>query len=170
MIWRRLRILGHTSIADLHHIIQIAMGWDDEYLHDVHIHGQDYGIDRIGGRIFRHTASEVFLDDFGLDVGDRFIYRYNFYEFWTCDIRVEAIDSGPKSAPRCFGGSGRKGDSNYYKVDQYFAAMDVIEKVAATKDTALVGDLRVLLDHYESVRFSRPSINKQLKESCPALR
>lgn len=32
MIWRRLRLFGSTSIADLHYIIQIAMGWDNEYL------------------------------------------------------------------------------------------------------------------------------------------
>ena len=31
MIWRRLRIQGNTSLADLHYIIQIAMGWDDYY-------------------------------------------------------------------------------------------------------------------------------------------
>jgi hypothetical protein len=37
MIWRRLRLQGNTSLAGLHHIIQIAMGWDDEYLHYFHI-------------------------------------------------------------------------------------------------------------------------------------
>lgn len=31
MIWRRLRLLGATSIAELHYIIQIATGWYDEY-------------------------------------------------------------------------------------------------------------------------------------------
>ena len=38
MIWRRLRIPGSTSLADLHHIIQLAMSWDDEYLHSQPIH------------------------------------------------------------------------------------------------------------------------------------
>ncbi len=27
MIWRRFEINGNTTIADLHHIIQIAMGY-----------------------------------------------------------------------------------------------------------------------------------------------
>lgn len=146
------------------------MGWDDEYLHDFHIHGEDYGIDRIGGRIFRHHASDVFLDNFEFDVGDKFTYTYNYYAFWVCDIRIEAIEPSSQSAPRCFGGSGRKGDRNYYKIDQFYAAMGVIEKVASTKKTALVGELRDLSDYYESVRFSRASINKQLKESFPARR
>lgn len=50
MIWRRLQIDGNTSIADLHYIIQIAMGWNDDYLHHFHIHGMDYGISRAGVR------------------------------------------------------------------------------------------------------------------------
>jgi len=44
MIWRRLRIRGNTSLADLHHIIQIAMSWDNDHLHCFHIYGEDYGI------------------------------------------------------------------------------------------------------------------------------
>ena len=36
MIWRRLRAPGNTSLAQLHHIIQIVNHWDDEYLHHQH--------------------------------------------------------------------------------------------------------------------------------------
>ena len=72
MIWRRLRVHGPTSLADLHYIIQIAMGWDDDYFHHLHIHGIDYGISRAGGGTFRHDANKVFIDDFTCDVGDRF--------------------------------------------------------------------------------------------------
>ena len=39
MIWRRLRISGSTSLAQFHHVIQIAMGWDDDYLHKFRING-----------------------------------------------------------------------------------------------------------------------------------
>ena len=35
MIWRRLLVPGETSIADLHHVIQIAMGWEDVHLQPV---------------------------------------------------------------------------------------------------------------------------------------
>ena len=37
MIFRRLRLSGRTSLADLHQLIQLSMGWDDEYLHRFHI-------------------------------------------------------------------------------------------------------------------------------------
>lgn len=118
---------------------------------------------------FPHNARQVFLDDLHFDVEDRFTYTCNFYEFWLCDIRVEAIDLLSKPAPRCFGGSGRKGDRSYYKVDELIAGMKVIEKVATAGNSATVGDIRDLLECYEAVRFCRPATNKQLKEFLPAL-
>jgi hypothetical protein len=170
MIWRRLRIDGNTSIADLHYIIQIAMGWDDDYLHHFHIHGIDYGLSRAGCGSFRHDAELVFVDDFTFDVGDRFTYTYNYFEFWLCDIRIEAIEPSSMATPRCFGGSGRKGDRDYYKVDEVIAGSKVIEKVARAGKSVTVGDIRRWLEGYDSIRFSRPSINKQLKEPFPDLR
>ncbi len=74
MIWRRLRLCGNTSLADLHHIIQIAMSWDNDHLHCFHIYGEGYGIGYEGGMSFTHNAHQVLLDNFGFDVGDRFTY------------------------------------------------------------------------------------------------
>ncbi len=44
MIWRRIGVRSDSTIADLHYIIQIAMGWKDEHLHQFLIHGVHYGI------------------------------------------------------------------------------------------------------------------------------
>ena len=167
MIWRRLRVNGTTSLADFHQIIQIAMGWDDEYLHFFHIYGQDYGVYRPGGMIYGQDAEQVFLDDFSFDVGDRFSYVYNFRDWWLCDIRVEDVGSSDKPAPRCFGGSGRQGDSRYYKLDEQIALYDIIYKVARAEDAMTVGEIGEMLDHYESIRFSRRSVNKRLKATFP---
>ena len=169
MIWRRLRVRGNTSLADLHHIIQITMAWDDDYLHSFHIYGEDYGIAYEGGMDFSHNARQVFIDDFGFDAGDRFTYTFNFYDNWLCDIRVEAIDSGVKRAPFCLSGSGRQGDSRYYKTDEVIALVDIVDKVVTANKTTTVGDIRSLIEHYEAIRFSRQSINQQLTESFAAL-
>ena len=32
-IWRRLLVLGRMPLGGLHHVIQAAMGWDDDHLH-----------------------------------------------------------------------------------------------------------------------------------------
>ena len=72
MVWRRLRIPGNTSLAQLHNIIQIAYNWDDEYLHQFHIYGKDYGLSYAGGILFSDDARQVFLKDFEFDAGDKF--------------------------------------------------------------------------------------------------
>jgi hypothetical protein len=32
-VWRRLLIPEQITIAQLHHVMQLAMGWTDEHLH-----------------------------------------------------------------------------------------------------------------------------------------
>jgi type I restriction enzyme, S subunit len=37
MIWRRPLVCGDNTIADLHYIVQISMGWSDDHLHPFRI-------------------------------------------------------------------------------------------------------------------------------------
>jgi hypothetical protein len=42
-IWRRLTVPPDLSLLDLHHAIQIVMGWRDAHLHVFEIHDREYG-------------------------------------------------------------------------------------------------------------------------------
>ena len=44
MVWRRLLVPSDTTIAQLHDVLQIAMGWEDLHLHQFLIHGKAYGV------------------------------------------------------------------------------------------------------------------------------
>lgn len=106
MIWRRVKIRSDSTIADLHYIIQIAMGWTDSHLHRFIIHGKQYGIAQIGGIWFPDDAREIKLSDFGWRAKERFLYEYDLGDNWQHQIRVEAILT-PKSNcvyPVCIGG------------------------------------------------------------------
>ncbi|MBD2365283.1 plasmid pRiA4b ORF-3 family protein [Anabaena minutissima FACHB-250] len=91
MIWRRIKIRSDSTIADLHYIIQIAIGWTDSHLHRFIIHGKDYGIAQIGGMWFSDDPKVVKLSDFGWRMRERFLYEYDFGDNWQHQIRVEAI-------------------------------------------------------------------------------
>lgn len=91
MVWRRLRIAADTSLAALHFIFQIAQGWGNDYLHQFHIYGKDYGISYEGGIGFMDNPFRIVIDDFGFGAGDRFTYEYNFFEHWLHDVRIETI-------------------------------------------------------------------------------
>ena len=73
-VWRRVRLADELSIADLHRVIQILMGWDDDHLHRFRIQGRDYGIAYIGGPNFGEDAAAVSLSRFGFRPTERFLY------------------------------------------------------------------------------------------------
>ena len=55
-IWRRIELSSEASLAQLHKVLQTAMGWQDYHLHEFEIGDQRYGVpdpdytpSRIGG-------------------------------------------------------------------------------------------------------------------------
>lgn len=58
--------------------LQAAFGWSDEHLHRFTVHVVDYGLRLPGSVGFSRDARQVPLAEFGLRVGERFTYEYNF--------------------------------------------------------------------------------------------
>ncbi len=106
MVWRRMLVRSDTTIAQLHHIIQTVMGWEDEHLHAFRIHGKDYGIARFGGMSFSDDPHTVTLATFRLRPRERFLYTYDFGAWWQHDIRLERIVAvePARTYPVCIGG------------------------------------------------------------------
>ena len=77
MIWQRLPVHTQTSLADLHNIIQICMGWEDHHLHSFHIYGEDYGVSRICAMHFNNNAHEVPINDFRFEREIGHEYTFN---------------------------------------------------------------------------------------------
>jgi Plasmid pRiA4b ORF-3-like protein len=89
MIGRRLLVRSDSTLAALHHTIQIAFGWTDSHLHRFRIHGRDSGIGRMGGPAFSNDARQVRLDSFQLRLNERFLYEYDLRDSWRHEVRVE---------------------------------------------------------------------------------
>ena len=161
MVWRRLFIVGQTSLATFHQVIQIIYQWDDDHLHQFHIYGQDYGISYEGGIAFSHNASKVLLDDFKFDVGDKFTYQYNFFKNHRVDIRIEAIeDTHRNNAPYCTKGNGIPGVSKYDAIQPTINLLKAFSKFDETRD---IGELRSLAEQFNAANFNKLYINRLLK-------
>lgn len=106
MIWRRLLVKSSSSIADLHYMIQIAMGWEDDYLNQFIIRGKSYGVYHEGGISFSDNARQVYLSDFQFRPKEKFTYEYNFFDHWEHEIRFEKqlLIDHKKTYPLCIGG------------------------------------------------------------------
>src|SRR5208282_1653060 len=90
-VWRWVRLADELSIAELHRVIQILMGWDDDHLHRFRIHGRDYGIAYLDKPSFDEDAAAVPLSQFGFRPRERFLYEYDFSAGWQVEVRVEGV-------------------------------------------------------------------------------
>ena len=165
MIWRRFQLSDNTSLADLHQIIQISMGWDDEHLHQFKIHAKRYGIHYEGGAGFMDSAHHALIKQFEFDIGDKFTYEYNFYESRLCDIRIEKIEDceAELSCPICIGGSRIYHEYPVRSLFDILEDMVPLIKILMTKITKpRLRKAQELSEEYQSVMYSRKRINQQL--------
>ncbi len=88
-VWRRVTLADSLSIADLHRIVQLLMGWDDDHLHRFRIYGRDYGIAYVGGPSFDEDAAAVPLSQFRFRPTERFLYEYDFTAGWRVEKIIE---------------------------------------------------------------------------------
>lgn len=91
-IWRRLTVPGNTTFDNLHDIIQISMGWNNEYPFEFDINGTivyDFGPDiDMGENPYERDALDTSLDELVTMVRTRFQYTYNH---WEHEIMLEEI-------------------------------------------------------------------------------
>jgi Plasmid pRiA4b ORF-3-like protein len=96
-IWRRLRVPADLTLLDLHHAIQIVMGWLDYHLHVFEIGDREYG-----PRPEEDFEREQWAgDDARLTIGKAlvqadgpFSYFYDFGDDWC--IRLERAGHDPE--------------------------------------------------------------------------
>lgn len=155
MIWRRLQVSGDHTIADLHYILQIAMGWSDEHLNRFTIHGKQYGVSHVGGIFFSNDPNTVKLADLRLREREKFIYEYNFTDCWQHQLRFVAIQypDQPLTAAVCIAGKrsappeDRGGPWSFLEKRQHYSvgyALEVLTDIQA-------GGTETLRDRYDEV-------------------
>src|SRR5690349_8242413 len=81
-IWRRVHVRGDTSLAKLHMILQVTMGWEDCHLHQFVVNNEYYGVPDPD---FEFFGFGVVKDEKKVKLGQivpmekaRFTYEYDF--------------------------------------------------------------------------------------------
>ncbi len=107
-IWRRIQVPANITLAKLHDILQIAMGWEGYHLHLFSIGEADYGDPQDDETGFHSILSEkrYRLNQVIPGEGTRFTYEYDFGDSWDHELLVEKIlPPEPGAAyPRCLKG------------------------------------------------------------------
>ena len=93
-IWRKLRLPVDATFAQMHQVLQLAMGW-----YDSHLNLFDFGEYTVGPELsdmnlgLRDDIDEAQLRlcD-ALTPGARFLYLYDFGDGWEHEILIEGIE------------------------------------------------------------------------------
>ena len=109
-IWRRLLVPASITLAALHNVLQIAMGWDSSHMHEFRKRKQYYGMPNPDERFFDLPPTiddrKVRLDEVLLRVGSNFVYTYDMGDSWEHAIALEKrLPVDPNlTYPACLGG------------------------------------------------------------------
>ena len=187
LIWRRFLVNAkNTSIADLHHLIQLAMHWEDFHLHQFTIQGKTYGISYDGGMCFRDNPYNITLIDLQLREKERFFYQYNFHIPWEVEIRLEKIlpIALKRFYPVCIGGSNIAPSENYNNhidfmankdtkfIDGKYSLIQDLIKMQKKRRTALAiikDKIIEIINWVNKCNFNRKNLNDQLKQYAKGL-
>jgi len=105
-VLRRVQVPGGMSLAGLHQVVQVAMGWTDSHLHEFEVNGVRYGLPDPDCDVdeVRDEARAKLCRLLGQ--GDRMDYAYDFGDGWTHRLTVEKILAPQPgvSYPRCVSG------------------------------------------------------------------
>lgn len=104
-IWRRVQVPGDITLAKLHRVLQVVMGWTNSHLHKFSIGGVDYAEPDPDGFLNFQSDRRARLNKVARAM-QKFEYEYDFGDSWEHDIVVEkTLQPEPgASYPVCLAG------------------------------------------------------------------
>lgn len=169
LIYRTIQLKTGTSFFELHHIIQIAMGWQNYHLFEFNLDGYRIGMidetDKSSGYGSDQVldATIILLTDILSCEKDSFVYTYDFGDCWLHNITIEKnLKKVPKvSYPICIEGQLNCPPEDCGGVSGFNYILSIIgdKKHPEYKDTRQwVGK------KYDPLIFDKEKTNKQLKQ------
>lgn len=170
-VWRRMLIPADTTLPDLHAIIQIAMGWEDDHLHEFIVAHKRYsdpsagGIDDLFDDDEVASESKVRLRAIAPAVRNSFRYHYDFGDSWMHKLTVEkqlATESG-QTYPVCIGGARACPPEDCGGVWGYEELVEVLKN---PKHPEHEEKLEWVGDDFDPERFDLAEVNRDLQQYC----
>lgn len=159
-IWRRIQ-LQDCTLDTLHVMIQIAMDWDDEHMHEFIIGERRFG--RVVD-VDVEEESTVRLSEFVPTLGKKasFEYIYDFGDDWRHEIIFEGMQPpNPKlKYPACIAGE-RAGPPD--DVGGVYGYMDFLEAIA-DPDHDQHDEMLEWIGEFDAEKFNEKAATKEMRE------
>ena len=133
LIWRRIQVLGQLTLADMHQVIQVCMGWQDSDSHQFLV-GKIFYQPGFGIENFKRKPEydEAAFTLHQLEEGMQFLfsYLYDGGDGWELQIAVEEILAPGRfaPAPRLIDGANGCPPEESGDIHQYQALLGALEE------------------------------------------
>lgn len=116
------------TLAQLHDILQIVMGWTDSHLHQFRRGATYYGQPDPEMGMERENEGRVQLRQVLRRPKDRMVYEYDFGDGWEHDVVLEAIREGGGEKPptRVLAGKGACPPEDVGGIGGYYRFLEAI--------------------------------------------
>ena len=163
-IWRRVTVPNDTPFDQLNHIIQICMGWENEYQFEFIVNKttvRDFGPELdMGENPYDRDAMSTVLDELITMIISRFTYTYGH---WKHQITLEKIlysDEGSEH-PVCMNGHGACPPADLSDISHY---EDGPENVMSFNIKEVNARLRRYAEEWEEIYDETGKIIDELDE------
>lgn len=164
-IWRRIEVPGHITLAKLHQVLQVAMGWTDSHLHQFIIGKTYYGTPDPDFDLFGDTENECNfkLQQVAPREKMKFRYEYDFGDGWEHEILVEKVFplTEERRHPVCLKGVKACPPEDIGGLWGYYDFLEIMED---TKHPEHEEMLEWLGDTFDPDRFDLEEVNQRLKK------
>jgi len=163
-IWRRLDVPAWVTLAKLHDLLQVALGWTDSHLHVFEIGDEriavPFELEQLADGSITRSARLVRLGDV-IDQGfRRFGYVYDLGDSWHHSVEVEDVRDGMDGGAwaRCLGGARSRPPEDCGGVEGYARLLDVLFDPHHPE----FDDVRRRVGRFEPDRFDIREVNAAL--------
>jgi hypothetical protein len=163
-IWRRLLVPADLTLARLHNVLQVAMGWHDSHLHEFSAGERRFGQpdpdDQLMGGAAVESERTAQLSDL-LGTGSNVIYTYDFGDSWEHSIVLEKrLPADPNTTyPICTDGKLACPPEDCGGVPGFY---DLLEALADPKHEQHKEMLDWIGKGFDPQAFSVDKVNKML--------
>ncbi|MEO5893540.1 MAG: plasmid pRiA4b ORF-3 family protein [Ferruginibacter sp.] len=167
LIWRSILINRDTSFFELHHIIQIVMGWRNYHLFEFNLDGYRVGMIEENEYGYRSSelldATKILLPDILALEKDNFHYNYDFGDCWLHDITLDQLveKEDNRGYPHCIGGQMNCPPEDCGGMPGF----NDMQKILQDKKHAEYKEMRNWVGkNYDPKSFDPSKVNKQLSQ------
>jgi hypothetical protein len=167
-IWRELSVPADYTLGDLHGIIQMAFGWENDHMHSFTVNSVEYGMAEWGVDEWNDRGDEdsVCLSDLNLRTRQKFSYLYDFGDSWEHEIRVaKSLSTGDEpgdlALPRCLGGERAGPFEDSGGVWGYESMLEILKD----PNHARYEEIHEWTGDFDPEYFNREEINARLKQA-----